>query len=64
MLCTYAKLDEKKLAALRELEIQHNVRVVALACHDVRPAKLTKAQEEAIKKAEQELGVVLLAYEA
>ncbi|MGC8826014.1 MAG: hypothetical protein ACP5TV_03305 [Anaerolineae bacterium] len=63
MLCTYAKLDEKKLAALRELEMQYNVRVVALACHDIRPARLTKAQEEALKKAEQELGVVLLAYE-
>lgn len=63
MLCTYAKLDEKKLVALRELEMQHNVRVVALACHDIRPARLTKAQEEALKKAEQELGVVLLAYE-
>lgn len=63
MLCTYAKLDEKKLAALRELELQQDVRVIALSCHDVKPARLTKVQEEAIKKAEQEMGVVLLAYE-
>ncbi len=63
MLCTYARLDEKQMAALRELEIMHNLRVIALTCRDIRPAKLTKAQEEAVKKAEQELGVVLLAYE-
>jgi hypothetical protein len=57
----YARLDRDKIARLRQLEEDLDSWIVA-----VEPvaelAELTDEQMQALKKLEQELGVVLLAY--
>jgi hypothetical protein len=56
-------LDEKKLDAIKEFEARTKARVLAVECQDVKAATLDKPTEEALRKLEQDLGVVLVAYQ-
>lgn len=60
----YARLDRPKIAKLRQLEEILGSWVIALEPPQPPPlAELTLEQLEALKTAEKELGVVLLAYQ-
>ena len=63
MLCSYVALDEKKLDAIKEFEAKTDVHVLAVECQDVKAATLDKSAEEALRKLEQDLGIVLVAYQ-
>ena len=61
MICSYAVVDGDKLKALQNLEKDLGQTLVAVSCHEMKPAQLTAGQLKSIKDLEEDLGVVVIA---
>lgn len=64
MICSLSNLSEHDLAAVRQLEKEINVPVLAFRCHDVKPAILDDDALARLERLEKQLGLSLLAVNA
>jgi hypothetical protein len=61
MLCNLSRLDEGKIATIKEAEQKMGRTILAYNCFDAAPADLSKEELAQIKEVEQRLGLVLVA---
>jgi hypothetical protein len=61
MICSYANLDGNKLEAVQDLEKRLGKTVLAFSCNDVNADALSEGELAELRKAEQRLGLSLLA---
>lgn len=61
MICSYVKVNEKDIKTLQEVEKEVGQTLLAIDCHDFKPAQLTSEQLERVQALEKELGVVVVA---
>ncbi len=63
MLCSLSKLDDSKLREIQGLEKSLGKPLLAFACHDVKPAQVTKGELDRIQDLEKRLGISLVAFQ-
>ncbi len=63
MICSLAKLEEKDLQTIRELEEEVGKPLLAYSCYDIRPAVITDEQLAKIEELEARLSLSLVAVE-
>lgn len=61
MLCTFAHLEDKKLADLKSLEQKLGKTILAFSCNDVDVVPLKEEEISQIKQVEKVLNVSLVA---
>jgi len=61
MICSYGAVDDKKINELQKVEKEVGQTLLAINCHEFKPAELTPEQLERVQALEKELGVVVIA---
>ena len=64
MLCSLSNLKEQDIQAIRKMESELGITVLAFSCHDAEPSILEKDKLEKIQSVENKLGLSLVAVES
>jgi len=63
LICTYPKLETRRLEDVKSLEKKIGKTLLAFSCREIHPSKLKEGELEKIKEVEKKLGVSLVAIE-